>query len=389
MQEFTSPFLFAACAPDCQDLVKHELVAQHGLRLAFSRPGLLTFKAERPLTWSEAPLSRVAILSGLSVGAAKTLPELVELVRLKLLSGSHAETRRAEPSSESSLVGIGGRYAQRAWTHRAYPWPTEENEAGPSEDRLTAVSDSLERAFPLETRRGDFELGVLVPAEARANFGYFAFARPEGAQTLPARVLPPPEAPSRAYSKLVEAVTHFRLPLRAGEGVLELGAAPGGATFALLELGLSVVAVDPAEMDARLAPFADGRGLTLHHLKKPAQALESADLSPVGAPLRWLVSDMNVAPPLSAHYVLRARALMKTTLRGAILTLKLNDTAAVDTLPRVLRELERAFGRAPRVAHLPSHRREVVVVFSQAHGSPASPPAPPVAGVPSRQRAVL
>lgn len=158
-------------------------------------------------------------------------------------------------------------------------------------------------------------------------------------------------------------MAHFRITLRPGEAVLELGAAPGGATLALLERGQAVVAVDPAKMDERLAPLAAERGLILRHVGKPAQALASSDVSGLPSPVRWLVSDMNLAPPVAVQQLLRARALVKKTLRGAIVTLKLNDKAALDTLPKVLTELERAFESAPQVAHLPSHRREVVAVI--------------------------
>lgn len=246
------------------------------------------------------------------------------------------------------------------------PWPTAEDEPPPGASELGETATKLRRAldWPLAQGSSAFELGVLVPPRARPEFGYFAFARGPGSRPVPEKIIPPPEAPSRAYSKLVEALAHFHITLRPGETALELGAAPGGATFALVERGLSVLAVDPAEMDPRLAPFASERGLVLRHVKKPAQALQAADLAGLPSAPTWLISDMNVAPPISAQHLLRARALIKRSLSGAILTLKLNDTAAVDTLPRVLGELERAFGRPPGVTHLPSHRREVVVVFA-------------------------
>ncbi len=360
MQKLTSQFLFAACAPDCQELVKHEMIAGHGLRLAFSRPGLLTFKTESPVTLAEAPRSRIASLGGLSLGTARTLPELIALVRPLIAHGQRASSE-GDAAPESPRLTAGSSDPSRADLVRAYPWPAAEDEVGPSEARLAEVSDSLERALPVDARLRDFELGVLVPSDSHASFGYFAFARPRGTPRLTPKVTPPPEAPSRAYSKLVEAIHHFSITLSPGTSALELGAAPGGATFALLERGVSVLAVDPADMDARLAPYAEAQRLTLRHLKKPAQALDTSDLNSFRP--RWLISDMNVAPPVSAQYVQRARALMKGSLKGAILTLKLNDTAAVDALPRVLAELERAFGSPPTTAHLPSHRREVVAVF--------------------------
>jgi 23S rRNA (cytidine2498-2'-O)-methyltransferase len=329
-------FWLCAGAPDCQDLLKYEVLSRHPeLRFAFSRPGLITFKAERDLT-AGAPIdSHLAVLSGLSLGGAKTLDDIAPVV-------------------------------QKAWPSppelRAYAWPTAEDDEPNDPSELVHVEEHV-RAQLETAPSAEHELGILVPPALHPEYGYWAFVRATGAPTLTERVTPPEASPSRAYSKLVEALTHFQIRLEAGQSVLELGAAPGGATLALLERGMSVVAVDPAKMDARLAPTAEEKGLFLRHIERTAQSLTAADVSGVPSPVRWLVSDMNVAPPIAVQQILRARALVKKTLRGAILTLKLNDTAAVDTLPKVLMELEQAFGQAPKVAHLPSHRREVVAVI--------------------------
>ena len=61
-----------------------------------------------------------------------------------------------------------------------------------------------------------------------------------------------PEQISRAEFKLLEAMEYFDISLEPGEHVLDLGAAPGGWTRLLLEAGMDVVAVDPANLDLRL-----------------------------------------------------------------------------------------------------------------------------------------
>jgi len=329
-------FWLCAGAPDCQDLLKYEVLSRHPeLRFAFSRPGLLTFKSESDLTTATRIGSHLAVLSGLSLGGTKTLDDVAPLVQ------------KAWPSPPE----IG-----------ACAWPTAEDEEPVDRSELERVEGYI-RAALHGARSAEQELCVLVPPAAHPEYGYWVFARLAGATRPTERVAPPEAAPSRAYSKLVEALAHFRIHLATGDTVLELGAAPGGATLALLERGLSVVAVDPAKMDARLAPLAQEKRLLLRHIERTAQSLTAADVGGLPSPVSWLVSDMNLAPPVAVQQLLRARALVKKTLRGAILTLKLNDSAAVDTLPKVLVELERAFGQTPRVAHLPSHRREVVAVI--------------------------
>ncbi len=57
---------------------------------------------------------------------------------------------------------------------------------------------------------------------------------------------------SRAEFKLLEALETFAVHLPSQGRALDLGAAPGGWTRLLLEAGLHVVAVDPANLDPRL-----------------------------------------------------------------------------------------------------------------------------------------
>jgi 23S rRNA (cytidine2498-2'-O)-methyltransferase len=57
---------------------------------------------------------------------------------------------------------------------------------------------------------------------------------------------------SRAEFKLLEALEVFGITLPEGGRALDLGAAPGGWSRLLLDAGLSVVAVDPANLDPRL-----------------------------------------------------------------------------------------------------------------------------------------
>ncbi len=57
---------------------------------------------------------------------------------------------------------------------------------------------------------------------------------------------------SREEYKLLEAFEVFGLDLRNFRTAIDLGAAPGGWTKTLVERGLRVLAVDPAELDAKL-----------------------------------------------------------------------------------------------------------------------------------------
>ncbi len=61
-----------------------------------------------------------------------------------------------------------------------------------------------------------------------------------------------PEQVSRAEFKLLEALDVFGLTLPSPGRALDLGAAPGGWSRLLLDAGIDVVAVDPANLDPRL-----------------------------------------------------------------------------------------------------------------------------------------
>jgi 23S rRNA (cytidine2498-2'-O)-methyltransferase len=57
----------------------------------------------------------------------------------------------------------------------------------------------------------------------------------------------------RAEFKLLEAIEYFKIKLLNYKNALDLGAAPGGWTRILLEKGLHVTAVDPAELNESLS----------------------------------------------------------------------------------------------------------------------------------------
>ena len=90
--------------------------------------------------------------------------------------------------------------------------------------------------------------------------------------------------PSRAYLKLWEALTLIDARPGPGDVCLDLGAAPGGWTWALAQLGARVTAVDKAPLDPRVAALP---GVT--------QLIESAFALPP-QPVDWLVCDVIAYP---------------------------------------------------------------------------------------------
>ncbi len=93
--------------------------------------------------------------------------------------------------------------------------------------------------------------------------------------------------PSRAYLKFWEACLLWRIWPAAGETCLDLGAAPGGWTWAMAKLGAQVTAVDKAPLDPAVAahPGVNAR-------RESAFGLDPARHDPVD----WLCSDVIAYP---------------------------------------------------------------------------------------------
>lgn len=168
---------------------------------------------------------------------------------------------------------------------------------------------------------------------------------------------------SRSEFKLLEALEVFGLTLpEHGQG-LDLGAAPGGWTRLLLGAGMHVVAVDPAELDARL----EGHPALEHYHGYAEVYLEEA----VKEHRRFdvVVNDMRI----DAREAARGLAWAASCLHAdgfAISTLKLpHATSNVDPLKN-LREalsiLSRYYGivRARQLFH---NRQEVTVVAAKSY----------------------
>lgn len=98
--------------------------------------------------------------------------------------------------------------------------------------------------------------------------------------------------PSRAYLKLWEALTLAGTWPSPGDRVVDLGAAPGGWTWALAGLGARVIAVDKAPLDPSVAAMP---GVEVR--RESAFGLDPRRLKEeLGSPVDWLFSDVVCYP---------------------------------------------------------------------------------------------
>jgi 23S rRNA (cytidine2498-2'-O)-methyltransferase len=137
---------------------------------------------------------------------------------------------------------------------------------------------------------------------------------------------------SRAKFKLLEAEREFKLDFANFRQALDIGAAPGGWTHLLLERGLKVTAVDPAELHPSLSGYP-----RLTYLKKNA-----SDVKFDRGTFDLLVCDMSWSPMQMSKLVLEQIAALAEGAT-AIITVKLMHKKPLQTIRDVIVRLSESF----------------------------------------------
>jgi 23S rRNA (cytidine2498-2'-O)-methyltransferase len=150
--------------------------------------------------------------------------------------------------------------------------------------------------------------------------------------------------PNRAYLKLWEGLARLGRWPQPGERCLDLGASPGGWTWALAKLGAKVIAVDKAPLDPKVAalPGVEWRG-------ESAFALRPESVGPVD----WLCSDIVCYPERLLRLVEAWRA--SGLVRHFVCTVKFQGATDHDAAA--------AFAALPgaRLQHLHHNKHELTL----------------------------
>lgn len=315
-------FIFVTCQIGTEAAVKGELARDWpALRLAFSRPGFLTFKVTEEMALDDRCLlgSVFARAAAFSLGKAsdesaeeraKTVWQLAAARKIDrlhvwqrdLFSPDHRGPKLSAPPPIVSE-------SQRAVLEVA---PT-------ATDSATLV----DRTWP-----GNLVLDVVIVEPDQWWIGYHrasgrATCWPGGLFFEP----PPADAVSRAYLKMDESLAWSGMPVRQGDWVVEIGSAPGGASQALLNRGLHVVGIDPADMDERVLANPN-----FEHWKKRGADVRRREFRKI----RWLTVDMNVAPSYTLDTVEAIVTHRDVHIDGLLLTLKLMDGTPALAVPEYL-----------------------------------------------------
>ena len=352
--------IYLICQNGAEAALKREVARAHPeLKFAFSRPGFVTFKSERSLPPEFAPDLVLARAFGLSLGKTREAPTSATFV-----DALRSELARLATVPEIADEAIAGHRLHLHVWERDFFEPDAPTPAGFDPFRAPReIEERLRVAIPFASgapKNDDLVLDVIRVEESEIWFGIHrhtplhpSFAGGRFAGSLPEA------APSRAYLKLEEAIALYQIPMRAGEIAVEIGSAPGGASYSLVERGLQVLGIDPGAMDPT---FVERAGSRFEHLRKSVVAVERDELP---ERFEWLLLDMNVAPEtafLTLDEWLPALIGEKEgTLKGVVLTIKLNDWRLADEIPMYLERLRAAGLTRLRARQLSSNKREFCV----------------------------
>lgn len=360
MSKDAAQFVFMTCRAGAEGALKQEVACvEPDWRLAFSRPGFMTFKNGGERTIDARQLAErhwvLAHAHGISLGHVKgsQLAQLVEQV------WQHPGVAALATAGELADIHVWQRVPVSL-------------DGGGIETCVTPLAEEIEAALCAAapetcaklsktvakrrkpTLRDSLVLDVVLIEPDEWWFGCHATvtqaARWPGGQ-LPVEL--PDYAVSRAYAKLEEALAWSGLPIARDDECVEVGCAPGGASQALLDRGLFVTGIDPADVDSSLLEHPRFR-----HLKKRGSEVRRKEFLGV----RWLAADMNIAPEATLDEVESIIRHPDVSIRGMVLTLKLSEWNWAERLPEFV-ERVRGWGyRDVRVRQQVTGGQEVCMV---------------------------
>lgn len=374
-----SDFVFVVCQQGTESTLKRVFADNLGpFRLAFSRPGLLTFKISPNAQASSVqppthPLIRqsgwcLGRVSGQNVGQMadqiwKLAGSQWDCIHLFQRDPSLPGQYGFEPGRSPLVDAIADCLQKERQTKCPLPNPTtaspepvvERVEGGCAVGSIQMPKPCLQvnaTALP-----GQKVLDVMVVETDQWIIGWhlasdLASCWPGGAFDVKA----PDEMISRAYLKMAEALAWSQLPICAGDRIVEIGSSPGGAAQRLLDMGLHVTGVDPAEMDPDILAHARFR-----HWRSKAAGIRRKNYSD----FRWLTADANVAPNYTLDVVEDIVNYPTSRFQGLLMTLKMSDYELLDQLENYLARIASWNFKRVQARQLAHNRRELTVVAAR------------------------
>ena len=357
-------FAYCVCQPGAEAALKAEVDARlTGWRFAFSRPGFVTFKLPGPTTPEQFEPRRLTFARTLGLSYARLDADGKHPAEIAAQVWAHEATQ--------PLVAGHGPLALHAWSRDtaipgddgAEPGPTPLSIDAVEALRATAPEGAVvDRSAPGESPKARVALDIALVEPTQWWIGAHALRSrtdrwPGGAPRLEL----PGHAVSRAYLKMQEALRWSGAASKKGDVWVELGCAPGGASQALMDAGMRVVGVDPAEVDPIVAAAP-----AFEHLRCRAAEVGVDEVTDAA----WLAADLNVAPQYTLDAVERLATHPTIRLRGLLLTLKLLTpelASPEEVAGAIARVRSWGFGDV-RTRQLAFNRREYCLAAARSRG---------------------
>lgn len=347
-------FLMLTCQIGAEQALKGELARTRPDWLpAYARPGFITLKL--PADHGLSP--------GLRLGAV--------FAQSCQLSLGRAAGDDADALARSVWDLLGERPCQRIHVWQRGGEKGEEVEVEPS---LAPAAVAARQAIVRQCPRPDFGAEKAADPRRPAGIGQLVLSclvvEPgewwvgyHRARCVPSRwaggLIPlvlPEHAVSRAWLKMEEALAWSRLPMRPGARCVEIGAAPGGSSQALLDRGLIVTGIDPAAMAPAVLAHPHFAHVRRRSLQVRRRQFRKA---------RWLTVDMNVAPGYTLSTVEDIVTHPEVSMRGLLLTLKLPQWSLAEQVPEWLQRIAGWGYNLVRARQLRYNRQEICVAALQ------------------------
>ncbi|MEM9825387.1 MAG: SAM-dependent methyltransferase [Planctomycetota bacterium] len=352
-------FAMMVCAHGAEAAIKTQL-RDGGWRLAFSRPGLVTAKHDRP---NQAPPSGTFIRTAMTSLGQCRLPKPAD-GELNRPDGNELLDQLVKIVDQHPMI----RQREGKPLEALHVFPRDRHPIGkfdfePGVDELSKMiadavqlrlADRIVHESPnriVEPWRDVLDVVLVAPDHWMVGMHRALDVHgrwPGGVQPIAPKYKPI----SRAYFKAAEAIAFAEFDLQAGDTAVEIGSAPGGACGFLLEQGLHVIGIDPAEMDPRIT-----RHKRFRHLRARGGDLKRS----IYAGADWLLVDSNVRPDQTLTTVENVVTHPTRTLRGAIITLKLGGYHQVAQIERWIQRIETWEPEEIRVKQLARNKVEVCV----------------------------
>lgn len=370
-------FLFTVCQVGAEKALKAEMAANWpAFRFAYSRPGFLTFKL--PEGEALAPdfdlrsvfarthgfsLGNVSGASGESLAkevwalaAGREFQHLHVWQRDALAPGEHGFEPGMTPLAEEIgklLLAARGESSASSQTRQSL------GGEGLSDEVAHPKSGDFGYELPLNKRArvGQQVLDVVLVEPGNWWVGWHqAASMPSRWPGGVAQIELPEHAVSRAYLKAREAILWSRLPVEAGDRAVEIGSSPGGSCQALLDLGLEVIGIDPAEMDEAVLEHP-----RFTHIRKRSAEVKRREFRGV----KWLLADSNVAPAYTLDAVEAIVTHSDVHIRGLLLTLKLLNWELASEIPDWMARVRSWGYEHVRARQLAYNRQEICIAATK------------------------